>query len=579
VPIDLEGHIWGVILVVLQTGSLFPEADLELVRLFGQQLSLALENKRRFDRQDALLERLRVTNEEVEAASRHKSQFLANMSHELRTPLNAIIGYSEILEEDLADHAGGTSVLDLRRISAAGRHLLGLINNILDISKIEAGKTDVHVTRFRVADVVDEAIAATGANIAASNNVLKVRCHEGVGAATSDAGKIRQILINLLGNAAKFTTGGEIAIDVLREVEGQRATLVFVVSDTGIGMGAAEKERVFDAFTQATAETAKRYGGTGLGLSLCQAFATLLGGEIRVASEAGVGSQFTVCIPDQTAPERRRSASMASLAGSSEPPLLERTEAIRQPLVIVIEDDADAAALMKRQLKEICCRVIVSPTGEAGIELVRRHRPAAVLLDVMLPGIDGWTVLRILQGDPATADVPIVMVTVTDDAKLGFNLGASDFLQKPVQADRLRGVVERYLLTDPPRPALVVDDDRDVRALIARHLEARGIPVVEARDGVEGLAKLAAERPGLVLLDLQMPRMDGFEFLHAKSLDPALAEIPVIVLSSRCVDEREREALRHGAVRVLRKAGQPIERVVDAVASQLRHRLVDRAAA
>ncbi len=562
-PILVDAQVWGVLVAALASDALFADAKRELIRVFCGQLALALQSRRQFEQQQALVEALRHTNADLEAASRHKSAFLANMSHELRTPLNAILGYSEILLEELHPQAEELHRNDLRKITSAGQHLLGLINSVLDLSKIEAGKTDVALAHVGLGEVVEGAVAAVLPAAQERGNEVQIEGVESLGSATTDPGLLRQILVNLLGNAAKFTEGGTISLRCRRERTPSGVWLCFDVVDTGIGMDEAQQARVFEAFTQADGAIARRYGGTGLGLSLSRAFAELLGGRLHLASEPGVGSTFSLRVPDR--------ALRAQGGQSADDPAWAVDTVTEEigPTVVLIEDDTDAADVFHHHLHGCGCRVVWERDGEAGLARIRRERPAAVLLDLQLPGMDGWTVLQELKGDPRLRDVPVLVVTVSDDSRRAFALGAADFLQKPVAAERLRERIERHVRPAQVARLLLVDDDDRTRELLARHLQQRGVDVFAARDGREGLVMLRQLRPDLVLLDLQMPVLDGFGFLLEKSRDPAIAEVPVIVLTARELGPSETHWLRQASERVLHKSAQPLIDVAEVVCARL----------
>ena len=381
-------------------------------------------------------------NDAARAANQAKSTFLANMSHELRTSLNAILGYSEMLAEDAL--AGGQTAMipDLEKIRTAGKHLLGLINGVLDLSKIEAGKMKLYLETFDVARVVDEAVGTARPLIQNNGNRLEVRCPDDIGQLREDMTKVRQVLLNLLSNAAKFTEKGVVTLDIWREDRVDGNWVFFRVSDTGIGMTPEQMSRLFQPFTQADAATSRKYGGTGLGLALCQKFCAMMGGEISAESRIGEGSAFTVRLPgeienfDGEASSVRVSTltkmKLADLAGGG---LVLPGGAPK--VVLVIDDDPSVLDLMQRVCSKAGFRVVTTRSGEEGLRLAREKKPDLITLDVIMPGMDGWSLLETLKTDAVLAGIPVVVVTIADERDRGLALGAEDYFVKPVDHERL----------------------------------------------------------------------------------------------------------------------------------------------
>ncbi len=479
----------------------------------------------------------------AEAANRAKSAFLANMSHELRTPLSAVIGYSEMLEEEAEDAGQAAMLSDLGKIKSNAKHLLSLINDVLDLSKVEANKMDLTAETFDVADFLRDVAGTVDALVRKKANTLLFDIGPDVGRINTDVTKLRQCLLNLIGNAAKFTEAGRITLGARREARPDGAWLSFTVADTGIGMTQAQLARLFQRFVQADETTTRKYGGTGLGLALSQAFARLLGGDIAVRSSAGEGTCFTVCIPadmPQQPPEATAEAGTGQAAAGED----------QRELVVVIDDEAAQRELTTRFLKRHGFAVQTASDGMTGLALVRARKPQMVLLDVMMPGMDGWTVLRTLKEDPETAPIPVVMVSFVADPALGSSLGADAAVPKPVDWAELKAVIDRF--QGAAGAVLVVDDDADQHVRLRSVLEREGWRVADAYDGAEALLCVGRSRPDLILLDLTMPVMDGFAFLRRLREMPGCADIPVVVLSAREIAGDERGAL-DGADRVLRK--------------------------
>ncbi|HXA94504.1 MAG TPA: response regulator, partial [Candidatus Dormibacteraeota bacterium] len=534
IPLLREGHLIGGLTVTKKTPGEFTPEIIDLLKTFASQSALAIQNAR-------LFREIGDKSRQLELADRHKSEFLANMSHELRTPLNAIIGYSEMLQEDAADLGAEQFTDDLKKINAAGKHLLELINAVLDLSKIEAGKMELYLETFDVAALVRD-IAAVIQPLAAKNgNRLDVECAAGTGSMRADLTKVRQALFNLLSNACKFTERGAISLTVAGEALDGRDSMVFRVSDTGIGMTPEQLTRLFEAFSQADAATTRRYGGTGLGLALSRQLCRMMGGDVTVESEAGRGSTFTIRLPAQVTETVAEPAATAVPTGHVPP---------GPGTVLVIDDEAAVRDLMQRFLAKEGFRVVTASGGEEGLRRARELRPDAITLDVMMPGLDGWAVLSALKADPEVADIPVVMLTIVDDKNLGYALGASDYLTKPIDRERLVSVLDKYRRD---LPVLVVDDDVTVRQLFRRILEPEGYAVVEAENGRQALERLSEMPPSVVLLDLMMPEMDGFEFVAEFRRHESWRAIPIVVVTAKDLSHTDRERLNGYVEKILQK--------------------------
>jgi PAS domain S-box-containing protein len=496
----------------------------------------------------------------AEAANATKSQFLANMSHELRTPLNAIIGYSEMLMEEAEDVGDEGYLPDLRKIHASGRHLLGLINDILDLSKIEAGRMELYLETFQLAALIDEVATTVRPLVEKNGNVLQVRVAPDAGTMRADQVKVRQILFNLLSNASKFTERGTVTLDVVRVHDGPEDEVLLRVSDSGIGMTAGQVQKLFRPFTQADASTTKKYGGTGLGLAITKRFCEMMAGSVTVESAPGVGTTFMVRLPAEVGREAATflpDADAARLGGA--------------PLVLVIDDDAAAREMLQRMLRKEGYRVATASGGEEGLRIALEEIPDVITLDVLMAGMDGWGVLSRLKADARTRDIPVVVLTVIDDRNLGFALGAADYLTKPVDRERLAEVLRRVRADGRDGPVLVVEDDAATREMLRRILEKAGWQVDEAENGRIGLERVAAATPSLVLLDLMMPEMDGFAFVEELRRTRAGQRVPVVVLTAKTLTLEERQRL-HGTVsRVFQKSTAPNEEVLAEI-----RRLLDR---
>ena len=509
--------------------------------------------------EDALVK----AKEAAEAANRSKSQFLANMSHELRTPLNAIIGYSEILTEQAIDTGQEESIPDLEKIHAAGRHLQSLIDDILDLSKIEAGKMELCLDTFDVAEMIHEVTTTLQTVVEKNGNALEVNCASEVGFMHADMTKVRQVLFNFLSNAGKFTENGTVRLQVSRVNHENREWVRFAVQDTGIGMTDEQMLRLFQDFTQVDASTTRKYGGTGLGLAISRRYCEMMGGTIDVDSQPGVGSTFRFELPAKVEPrvEVERSATEA-------PDEAAEAAGAENNLVLIVDDDPVARDVMSRLLTKEGFKAVTAASGLEGLQLARQLRPSVITLDVIMPEMDGWAVLSALKSSEDVSDIPVVMVTMTDDRHTGYVLGAADYLTKPIDPGRLTGVVNRHL--SPGSRVVIVDDDPSARQLTGRLLRKAGWKVSEAGNGRIALQRIAEETPDLIIIDLMMPEMDGFDLIDALRRDSATHSTPIVVVTAKDLTGEDRQRLNGSVGQVLMKSTHRREELLAAVRRQVR---------
>jgi signal transduction histidine kinase/DNA-binding response OmpR family regulator len=546
----------------------------------GELLVLAMEDvtERRYAEEEVA-----KAKEAAETANRTKSLFLANMSHELRTPLNAILGYSEMLQEEVVEqNLAGEFGADLEKINGAGKHLLALINDILDLSKIEAGKVDLYLESFDLAEMIDDVASTIRPMVEKNSNTLYIQRAPDLGAMHADQIKVRQALFNLLSNAVKFTHEGNITLNAARQNMDGSEWILFRVTDTGIGLNSEQIVKLFQDFTQANASTTRKFGGTGLGLVLTRRFCQMMGGDVNVSSVSGEGSVFTIKLP-----------AIVSEPKNEGPVEIERAEAVGTSFqegsaeggetllpvgrcVLVIDDDPNHRDLIQRFLSKEGFIVRTAGKGETGLRLARQLRPLAITLDVMMPGMDGWAVLTALKADRDLRDIPVIMLSMVDDPERGLALGAAEFATKPVDHAHLSLILKKYISPSPPSRILLVEDDPASREITRTFLEKEGWQVIEAENGRGALGCMKRERPLLIVLDLLMPEMDGFEFAARLRQKLEWRSIPILVLTSHDVSPEERRRLNGFIETMLQKTGDWREGLLQQIRNLLPDQSVPR---
>ena len=554
VPLKARGALIGVLAVDSHTPHAFREEDQQLLSALADQASIAIENaqlyeqvKRHAEELEAKVEartrELQEANRRLEDASRHKSEFLANMSHELRTPLNAIIGFTRLVMRRAQDVLPARQYENLEKILISAEHLLGLINGILDLSKIEAGRMEVRLGSVELDVLVDECLRTVEPMIRSERLQVRKELAADLPPLWTDPDKLKQILINLLSNAIKFTEAGTVAVSA-RPASGKMA---IAVADTGIGVPQDALELIFEEFRQVDSSSTRKHGGTGLGLSISRHFARLLGGDISVRSTLGAGSTFTLILP-----LRYEVASISTRAAAAAMPD-ERAAPPDGKVVLVIDDDPDVIYLLRENLGDAGYRVVGALSGQDGFQKARELKPFAITLDITMPNKDGWEVLHELKAHPVTKDIPIIVVSIVDNKDLGYRLGAFDYLLKPIDRDAVLTALGR--IAPPHGRLLVVDDDPIVVDMIGQLLEGEPYEVEAAEDGQQALEAISRRRPDVILLDLLMPRMDGFAVIEHLRQDPEYALIPVIVLTAKTLTSAEHAVLEQSVLKVIQKRG------------------------
>jgi signal transduction histidine kinase/DNA-binding response OmpR family regulator len=552
VPIRLRDGGVGCVLLLAGWRTLFTADDSELIAATATQTALLGERQLLLADQRRLGEQLSVTIEALENASRAKSDFLASMSHELRTPLNAIIGFSELMRSEPTDGSTLTVPAEwVEHIHSSGQHLLGLINDVLDITKVEAGRLDLAFETVDVSQAIAESVG--GLRPLAERKDIELESETDRAPIEVDRGRLRQMLYNLLSNAIKFTPrGGTIRINTAAADNFVR----IAVADTGVGIAPEDQAHVFEEFRQ-VGDVAQRQEGTGLGLALTRRLVEAHGGTIELESEPGKGTTFTITLPrTQAQPERRvigeaarplatpgavAAGAAGSAAGATSP------AARHTPLVLIIEDEPSAARLLRTYAESMDVEVVVANDGERGVAAAHERSPDAIVLDVLLPGIDGWEVLRELKSDPSTRNVPVIIVTIVDERDVGLALGAVDYFVKPVDRVALIDRLSHLTLTTKVKQrevtVLAVDDDPASVAMVEAALGPEGFTVVPAYDGRQALDLARQHPPDLVICDLLMPDLDGFGVVSALKAEPRTQEVPIIVLTAHELSAEEKSRL------------------------------------
>lgn len=506
----------------------------------------------------------RQLNSEVAALkelNRLKSEFLANMSHELRTPMNAIIGYTALLVDRLYGPLAEKQDMALRRISANAGNLLQLINNILDISKLSAGKMPLYPEDFDVNELAKEVVEMMESLAREKSLQLKLETN-GELIITNDKTRLRQILINLIGNALKFTKQGMVTMRVIPKINDHQ--VVFQVQDTGIGISPEHLESIFEEFRQADASTTREYGGTGLGLAIVKKISQLLGGSVHVQSEVGKGSVFSVILPITN--KTKEEYTVVQKTDVIAPPIPAAVKSSK--VVLSIDDDPEVLKLLKDGLQNTDYEFIGTANGDEGIALAKQFHPFAITLDILMPHRDGWSILKSLKSDPETWNVPVIIVSIMENKSLGFSLGVADYLLKPFNHTVLMERLNQ-LETAKSKKILVVDDDLEFRDLMQINLRNRAYQAITAKNGKEGIELVKKEKPDFVLLNLMIPEISGFDVLEAIASDPQLDSTQVIIMTEKSLTADESEELRKRASIIVQKSSRSFKDILNLIRKRL----------
>lgn len=528
IPLRIGPRIIGVIDIQAREINSFNEDEISVLQTLSDQVAVAIDNAKSFElSQQAVLE--------MREADRLKSQFLANMSHELRTPLNSIIGFSRVILKGIDGPVTELMQQDLTAIYNSGQHLLGLINDILDSAKIEAGKMELAFDEVSISDLVHNVLSTMSGIVKDKPIDLRQNIEPATPPVRADAIRIRQVMINLLSNAAKFTEEGSITVEVSPHKEDGRAMVKISVSDTGPGISLKDQEKLFQPFSQVDASPTRKSGGTGLGLSICKQLINMHGGQIWVESQEGQGSTFHFTLPlyhkdIEASPENART-------------------------ILTIDDDMQVIGLYERYLQPEGYHIVPLTDPSRAVEAVRRVKPFAITLDIMMPGTDGWTVLEALKSNPDTRNIPVIICSIVEDVEKGYTLGASDYLVKPILEEDLVNSLDRLNSDGSIREVLVIDDNPNDLRMIGKMLtdDGRYQPVL-AEGGRTGWSMISSgNTPQAIILDLFMPEMDGFEILEKMQSDRRLREIPTIVISGMDVTPDQKNQMKEMGQRILTK--------------------------
>jgi len=524
----------------------FNDSDIQLLKGLETHITSAFIKVQLLENLTKKTEELKLANKKAISANKAKSSFLANMSHELRTPLNAIIGYSEILMEDAEDEDNNHYISDLKKIKTAGINLLGLINEILDLSKVEAGKMELYLEEFDLFEVIKDVIDIIIPIAKKNNNKVEFINSKSKLLLKADKTKLRQSLLNLLSNACKFTKDGIIKIEIDPITKNNKDCIQFSVSDNGIGMSDEQCKKVFEPFTQADNSTTREYGGTGLGLTITRVFCQMMGGDIAVESKVNEGTKFKFYIPKKVKDLKNQAKVDPSIKLE---PKNSKNSKVR---ILIIDDDSTVHDLIHRHYKNNNFQIISAFSGKEGIDLAQKYVPDIITLDVLMPEMDGWSVLSKIKENKELSEIPVIMMSMINNENLGYSLGATDYMTKPIDWTKLNTIIEKYSI-DLKSTILIVEDDNSTRNLTKKILEKENINVETAVNGRYAIEVLKKIEPGLILLDLMMPEMNGFEFIEIIKKNSDWIKIPIVVVTSKDLTSEEKNKLKGNVETILQK--------------------------
>ncbi|GBO55752.1 sensory transduction histidine kinase [Pseudanabaena sp. lw0831] len=576
IPVSADTNVVAIMAFFTKSPNDRDQQLVGLISAIAMQLGILMRRKRDEETLRLMNEELALARDRALEANRTKSTFVANMSHELRTPLNAIIGYSEMLQEDAALLGLDDFVDDLKKIYRSGKHLLDLINDILDMTKIEAGKLEIYYDNFDVPMLIWETGQTIQPLLLKNNNHLEIECDLQLGEIRADMTRVRQVLLNVLSNACKFTKSGVIKIQVNRQNSALGEIFCFTISDTGIGISPENLQKLFQPFNQADSSTTRQYGGTGLGLAISHRLCQMMSGDITVISELGIGSTFTICLPIDCESISKKTLkkgqnSSSNLSTSPEPLSLETGNPQQNhPSVLVIAGDSMLHQSTHSYLHHLGVSLYSSSNGEDGMQLVYQILPDAIILDMQTPAMSGWEVLKELKSQPLTSGIPIILLTINDEKHESYEIGANDYLFKPIDRDRLIPIVEKYRVEQQSElSVLVIEDDSNIRAMLKRMLEKEHCIVSEAQDGHEALEVMTQKIPQLILLDLMMPNVDGFEFMHLLRLRQDTPSIPIIIITAKDLTNEDCTRLSGSVQKILQKPNYSYPQLLEEIVRRL----------
>lgn len=558
IPLSFSGDKLGVLVAV--SLSDMQQESLEFLENSARQLSIAIHNATVFEKVRFQSQRLEILNVELEKASRVKSEFLANMSHELRTPLNSIIGFSDMLYRAKRDPLSDRQRVAMEKVLRNSRHLLSLINQVLDIAKIEAGHMELLPEEFELRELVLDCLAAIEPDALNKGLNVKVSIPEGLPKVYGDISKVEEIIINLLSNAVKFTEKGRVDLNVTSASD----SLTIHVEDTGIGIVPENQEIIFEEFRQIDSSSTRSHGGTGLGLSIARKLARLMGGDINLTSKFGVGSHFQFTLPVHAIMKKTAEPAKSKKAGEHKG----KVRHLRK--ILIIDEKKDTYDIINQALTDEY-ELIWASTGAEGLNFAEIHKPSLILLDVILSDWDGWEILQRLKSNSETSHIPVIINSMVENRSLALSLGASGYVPKPATEDEIRSAIDK-LAIPPARLVMVVDDDPDFRSFVCEVLEHAAFDVLQAEDGRQAIDLMKTEVPDLVFLDLMMPHIDGFSVLAFMAQQPQLREVPVLIATAIDLSQEKMTSLKRQARDVIRKEGLTIEQIAERVRKALEAR-------